>query len=69
MEERRGYTECWWGNPRERDHLGDPDVEGRIILSWIFKKWDIWGIDCIEQAKDRDRWRELVIAAMNLRAP
>jgi hypothetical protein len=25
---------------RERDHLEDPDVDGRIILSWIFRKWD-----------------------------
>jgi hypothetical protein len=28
-----------WGDLRERDHLGDPDVEGRIILRWIFRKW------------------------------
>jgi len=25
---------------RERDHLDDPDVDGRIILRWIFKKWN-----------------------------
>jgi hypothetical protein len=31
----------WWGNPRERDHWIDPDVDGRIILRWIFKKWDV----------------------------
>jgi len=28
----------WWGNLRERDHLEDPDLGGRIILKWIFKK-------------------------------
>jgi len=21
--------------------LGDPDVDGRIILRWIFRKWDV----------------------------
>ena len=34
-----GCTEFWWGNVRERDHLGDPDADGRIILRWIFRKW------------------------------
>ena len=28
----------WWGNQRERDHWGDPDVDGRIILRYIFRK-------------------------------
>jgi hypothetical protein len=27
------------GEVRERDHWGDPDVDGRIILRWIFRKW------------------------------
>jgi hypothetical protein len=41
--ERRGqvYKGVWWGNLRERDHLGDPGVDGRMILRWIFRKWDV----------------------------
>ena len=27
-----------WGNLRERDHLGDPGVDGKVILRWIFRK-------------------------------
>jgi len=29
----------WWGNLRLRDHLGDPGLDGRIILRWILRKW------------------------------
>jgi hypothetical protein len=29
------------GNLRVRDHFGDPGVDGRIIMRWIFRKWDV----------------------------
>jgi len=43
MAERRGeeYTGFWWGNMGEGDHLGDPGVDGRIILRWISRRWDV----------------------------
>jgi len=28
----------WWGNLRERQHLGDIGVEGRVLLQGIFNK-------------------------------
>jgi hypothetical protein len=40
-----------------------------IILKLIFKKWDGGGMDWIDMAQDRDRWRALVSAVMNLLFP
>ena len=62
------YTGFWWCYLKEREHLGDPGVNGRIILRWIFRKWD-GGMDWIELVQDRQRWRALVNAVMKLRVP
>jgi hypothetical protein len=38
----RGWEVCIgfrWGNLRERDHWGDPGVDGRIILEWDGGVW------------------------------
>jgi hypothetical protein len=39
MGRREVYSGFWWGKLRERDHLEDLGVDGRIILRWIFRKW------------------------------
>jgi hypothetical protein len=39
-EERR-IQGFWWRNLREREHLGEPGIDGRIILRCIFRKWDV----------------------------
>ena len=51
-------TEFYWGNLRERDHWGDTNVDGMIILRWM-----------MELAQDRDRWWALVNKVMNFRVP
>jgi len=65
---REVYTEFWWGNLRERGHLGDPGVYGRIILKWIIRKWNE-GMDWIDLAQDRNKWQALVNMVMNLQVP
>jgi hypothetical protein len=54
MGRREVYTGFWWENLRERDHLEDPGVNGRIILRWIFRKWE-GGMDWLDVSQDRDR--------------
>jgi hypothetical protein len=48
--------------------LGDPGVDGTILLKWIFKKWN-GSMDWIELAQDRDRRRAVVNAVMKVRIP
>ena len=40
MGDRSGIFRVLVGNLRERDHLGDPGINGRIILRWILRKWE-----------------------------
>ena len=60
-------TGFWWGNLRERDHWGEPDLDRRIILRWIFMGGGCG--DWMELAQDRERWRALVSTVRNLRFP
>ena len=67
-EESRGvYRGFGEGNLREREHLEDPGVDGRIILRWISRKWDRGGMGWVELAQDRGKWWAVVNLVMNLR--
>jgi hypothetical protein len=35
------HTGFWWGNLRVGDHLEDPSIVGRILLKWVFEKWNV----------------------------
>jgi hypothetical protein len=35
------HTGFWWRSLKQRDHLGDPGVDGWVILKWICKKWEV----------------------------
>jgi hypothetical protein len=34
------HTGFWWKNLGGRDHMEDLGIDGRILLKWIFRKWD-----------------------------
>jgi hypothetical protein len=55
---------------RERDHLEDLHIDGRIILKQIFKKQNRRrGLDWIDLAQDRDKWQTLLNMVMNFVVP
>jgi hypothetical protein len=45
--------------------LVDTAVDGKTILKCIFKTQDVGGMDWIDLAQDRDKWRALVKKVIN----
>jgi len=41
MGERRGVYSVLVRSPEGKNHLGDPGVNEKIILRWIFRKWNV----------------------------
>ena len=63
------YTVFWWGNLRERDHLEYQGVDWEDNIKMDLQKVRCGGMDWLQLVQDRDRWRALVNAVMNLRVP
>ena len=61
---RRGCTGFWWGNLRP---LGRPRRRWEDNIKMDLQKVGCGGMDWIELADDRDRWRAFVNEVMNLR--
>jgi hypothetical protein len=57
------------GNPERKKLLGRPRRRWVDNIKMDLREigWD--GMDCIDLAQDRDQWRALVNAVMNLRLP
>jgi hypothetical protein len=57
------------GKPRGKRPLGRPRRRWEDNVKMDLQEVGYGGMDWIEPAQDRDRWRELVNAVMNLRVP
>ena len=66
--ERGGAKKTLVERMYERDNFKDLVVDGRIILKWIFKSGMV-GMEWINLVQDKDGWRAVVNAVMNLRFP
>jgi hypothetical protein len=66
--ERRGLYRVLVGKPERKRPLGRPRRrwEGNIKMDLQEVGWR--GVDCIDLAQDRDRWRALVNAVMSHKA-
>jgi hypothetical protein len=63
------YTGFWWGKPEGKRLLGRPSRKWEDNIKMDFEKVGSGGINWIELAQDRDRWRSSVNAVMKLWVP
>jgi hypothetical protein len=44
MGEEKNCTRFWWESPKEKDHLEDQGVGGKMGSEWIFGRlaWEVW---------------------------
>ena len=69
MGEGRGVYRVLVGKPEGKRPLGRPQRRWEDNIKMDIQEVGCWGMDWIKLAQERDRWRALVNAVMNLRAP
>jgi len=69
MAEERGCIGSCWGKPEGKRPLGRPRHRWVDNIRTDLQEVKCGYMDCIGLAQDRDRWRTLVSAVMNLRVP
>ena len=63
------HTGLWWENLKERDHLGDLNIDRSVILQTDFKEILRESVDWMNMAQDWEKWPTVVNAVLNLRIP
>jgi hypothetical protein len=69
MGESKGLYWVLVGKTEGKGPFEDLGIDGRIILRWIFRKWDMGGMEWNELSQDSDSWGAFVNAVTNLRVP
>jgi hypothetical protein len=62
-ERREKLARFWWERPKKRDHSEDRGVDGRMGSEMILGRLS-GGVEWIQLAQDRDRWRAVMNAMM-----
>jgi hypothetical protein len=69
MGEKRGIYRILVGEPEGKRQIGRPRCGWEDNIKMDLQEVECGGVEYIELAQDRDRWRALVSAVMNLRVP